>query len=112
MHSANSTSVFQLTMANKDRHTIPILRQCKTRTISNRNQNITQAESSSLINSSSFGLEGAAGDAEPSTPISSLSSLMLCSNSFIRFPISSRYMKRIFFVTMESDIVWNLFCWK
>ncbi|RHN48938.1 hypothetical protein MtrunA17_Chr7g0269151 [Medicago truncatula] len=60
----------------------------------------------SFFNSSSFGLTGATGDGELSTPISALRSLMLCSNSFIRLPIS------IFFEMMESDIVWNLVCWK
>jgi hypothetical protein len=49
----------------------------------------TYAESS-LFDSSSFGL---AGDGELSTPISALRSLMLCSNSFMRLPISSSAMK-------------------
>ncbi|MCD9640143.1 hypothetical protein HAX54_025254 [Datura stramonium] len=38
---------------------------------------------------SSFDFSAAEGDGEPSWPISTLKSLMLCSNSSIRFPISS-----------------------
>lgn len=38
---------------------------------------------------SSFGFKDAEGDGAPSWPISPLKSLMLCSSSSIRFPISS-----------------------
>uniref|UniRef100_A0A7C9E3U4 Uncharacterized protein n=2 Tax=Opuntia streptacantha TaxID=393608 RepID=A0A7C9E3U4_OPUST len=55
-------------------------------------------ESSALI------LGVTTADGEPSAPISALRSLMLCSNSSIRHPISS------IFVMMDSDITWNLDC--
>lgn len=55
--------------------------------------NYFKAEPSSFFTSSALDFEGVIGDGEPSTPISDFRSLMLCSNSFMRLPISSSILK-------------------
>ncbi|KAF4384836.1 hypothetical protein G4B88_000232 [Cannabis sativa] len=50
---------------------------------------ITRCQPSSGFMSSAFGLDETTGEGEPSMPISVFKSLILCSKSFIRLPISS-----------------------